>query len=293
MKSKDAKATIQSVIDTTFSQMKGEEPISETFLATLITEIIASCGDECQSNVNAAQLNELNECLRNAVRVMGEYEQTTQNISAMTEKEMPEISDLISSGSNERIAIASGRLNELQAKLKNELSKADETIKMFRTHMEEMKRKSKVDKLTKTLNQSTYHSDMVPILRIGEDRDLDLCMLMIRIANLEAIRNERGDEAADKILIYVSKLLAAMIRQENRIYRYDTNTFLIVLNRSGEEQLENTEKRITERLSKQRVVYGDVAIELTIISGKSYHKQGDTVDRFTERCMQATSTIVA
>ena len=99
MKSKDAKATIQSVIDTTFSQMKGDEPISETFLATLITEIIASCGDECQSNVNAEQLNELNECLRNAVRVMGEYEQTTQNISAMTEKEMPEISDLISSGS--------------------------------------------------------------------------------------------------------------------------------------------------------------------------------------------------
>ncbi len=292
MKSKDAHATILSVLDATFAKMAPDESLPDTFLADLITAIISGCGEECQGHVSPEQLNELNDCLRNAVRVMGEYEQTTRTISSMTEKEMPEISDLISSGSNERIAIASSRLNALQSKLKTELSKADETIRMFRTHMDEMKRKSKIDKLTKTYNHTAYYADMEPILRIGADRDLDLCMLMIRIDNLETIRAAHGQEASDKILIYVSKLLGALIRQENRIYRFDNNTFLIVLNRSVEEHLSNTEKRIVERLAKQRVVYGDAAIDLTVISGKSFHQQGDSVTAFTERSLSDTTVLL-
>ena len=158
--------------------------------------------------------------------------------------------------------------------------------------MEQMKKNSKIDKLTKALNYAAYNQDMTPILKIGVDRDLDLCMLLIEISNLNDITKKHSSEASDKILIYVTKLLNSLIRQENRIYRYSNDTFLIVLNRSAEEQLASTEERVIGKLTRQKMVYGNQNIELIIHSGKSFHKKGDDIDSFTDRAKRDKRRII-
>jgi diguanylate cyclase (GGDEF)-like protein len=133
---------------------------------------------------------------------------------------------------------------------------------------------------------------MKPILRIGQERELDLCTILIEITNLSEITKQLSDEVSNKVLIYVTKILNSLIRQENRIYRYNNDTFLIVLNRSAEENLSSTEERIIGKLTKQKIVYSNQNVELVIHSGKSFHKQGDDIDSFTDRARSDKRRIV-
>lgn len=283
MKAHQAKEKILTVVEHAFEDVNLQNDVPDGILTNLIRELVENCGSDCISDYDARQADEIGECLKNAVQTLSEYENTTKNIAKMTNENMPVITNLISTTNDSRIKAASSKLNELHGKLKNELAKADDTIKTFRTHMEQMKKNTKVDKLTKALNYASYIQDMKPILKIGMDRELDLCMLLIEITNLAEITRQHGSEARDKILIYVTKLLNSLIRQENRIYRYSNDTFLIVLNRSAEEQLASTEERVIGKLKTQKVVYNNQNIELTVHSGKSFHKQGDDIDSFTDR----------
>ena len=283
MKAHQAKEKILTVVEHAFEDVNLETEVPDGILTTLIKELVQNCGSDCMSDYDARQADEIGECLKNAVQTLSEYENTTKNIAQMTNENMPVITNLISTTNDSRIKAASVKLNELHGKLKNELAKADDTIKTFRTHMEQMKKNTKIDKLTKALNYASYIQDMKPILKIGRERDLDLCMLLIELTNLAEITKQHGSEARDKILIYITKLLGSLIRQENRIYRYSNDTFLVVLNRSAEEQLANTEERVIGKLKTQKVVYNNQNIELTVHSGKSFHKQGDDIDSFTDR----------
>lgn len=283
MKAQEAKEKIISVVNSTFEKVDCDQAVPEGILTDLIKDLVEGCGSDCIANYDERQADEIGDCLKNAVQTLSEYENTTKNIAQMTNENMPVITNLISATGDSRVKAASVKLNELHSKLKNELAKADDTIKTFRTHMEQMKKNSKVDKLTKAFNYAAYIQDMTPILKIGGERDLDLCMLLIEISNLSDITKKSGSEAADKILIYVNKLLNSLIRQENRIYRYSNDTFLIVLNRSAEEQLASTEERVIAKLTRQKMVYGEQSIELMIHSGKSFHKKGDDIDSFTDR----------
>lgn len=283
MKAHQAKEKILTVVEHAFEDVNLETEVPDGILTTLIKQLVENCGSDCMSDYDARQADEIGECLKNAVQTLSEYENTTKNIAQMTNENMPVITNLISTTNDSRIKAASVKLNELHGKLKNELAKADDTIKTFRTHMEQMKKNTKIDKLTKALNYASYIQDMKPILKIGMERDLDLCMLLIELTNLAEITKQHGNEARDKILIYITKLLGSLIRQENRIYRYSNDTFLVVLNRSAEEQLANTEERVIGKLKTQKVVYNNQNIELTVHSGKSFHKQGDDIDSFTDR----------
>ena len=293
MKAQEAKTKIISVVESTFDKVAGDQNIPEGILTDLIKNLLEQCGSDCISDYDARQADEISECLKNAVQTLSEYENTTKNIAQMTNENMPVISNLISTTSDSRIKAASVKLNELHSKLKNELAKADDTIKTFRTHMEQMKKNSKVDKLTKAFNYAAYIQDMTPILKIGLERELDLCMLLIEISNLSDITKKHSMEASDKILIYVNKLLNSLIRQENRIYRYSNDTFLIVLNRSAEEQLVSTEERVIAKLTRQKMVYGDQNIELLIHSGKAFHKKADDIDSFTDRAKRDKRRIIS
>lgn len=292
MNAQEAKEKIISVVESTFEKVDGKKEVPDGILTELITDLVEQCGSDCISNYDASQADEISECLKNAVETLSEYENTTKNIAQMTNENMPVISNLISNTSDSRVKAASAKLNELHGKLKNELAKADDTIKTFRTHMEQMKKNSKIDKLTKAFNYAAYIQDMTPILKIGTDRELDLCMLLIEISNLSEITKKHSSEASDKILIYVTKLLNSLIRQENRIYRYSNDTFLIVLNRSAEEQLASTEERVINKLTRQKMVYTNQNIELVIHSGKSFHKKDDDIDSFTDRAKRDKRRII-
>jgi len=280
---KEVREKINSILDREFTSFAMEGSAPHDLLTRIITAFIEECDDDCSGIFNPVQSQEIADCLKNAMATLSEYENTTKNISQITNENMPMITNLISTTSDSRVKAASVKLNELHGKLKNELSKADDTIRTFRNHMEQMKKNSRFDKLTKAYNYAAYNSDMKPILKIGQTRDLDLCMLLIEVTNLAEIKKVNGQEAADKILVYIARLLSSLIRQENRIYRYSNDTFLVVMNRSAEEQLSSTETRVVEKLSKQKIVYGETAIDLSIATGKSFHKQEDDIDSFTDR----------
>jgi diguanylate cyclase len=269
-----------------------DAPVPENLLTDLVRSIVDAYGDENIGGLDAIRANEISDCLKNVVHTLSEYENTAKNIALMTNDNIPVITNLISASDDSRVKAASTKLNELHGKLKNELSKADATIKTFRTHVEQMKKNSKIDPLTKTYNYIAYLQDMKPILRIGQERELDLCTILIEITNLSEITKQLSDEVSNKVLIYVTKILNSLIRQENRIYRYNNDTFLIVLNRSAEENLSSTEERIIGKLTKQKIVYSNQNVELVIHSGKSFHKQGDDIDSFTDRARSDKRRIV-
>jgi len=282
MKIEEAKEIIDGIFD---QLVKNSDEIPKNFLFDYINVLIEKCA-ECQTTGILFQDEELKDCIKNAVDSVKAYEVTTSKIKNITDKNIPDIESLIEKIDNTNIQSTTDKLKVLQNNIDEELESAGKTIHEFSEKIKRLKISTRIDKITKMYNKNAYLSDMKPILKAGADRNLDLCMLLFEIKNLDEIKEEHSEEAYKKILIYFAKLFVVMVRKENKIYRYSNNRFFILLNRSSEEKMIDTAKRITGKLQKQRIVFNEKTVEVFVCVGSSLHKKNDSIESFTRRVFQ-------
>jgi diguanylate cyclase (GGDEF)-like protein len=279
MKKEEAK----KIIDGIFVQLtKNSDEIPKNFLFDYINILIEKCA-ECQTTGILFQDEELRDCIKNAVDSVKAYEITTNKIKSITDKNLPDIESVIEKSEDENVKSTTSKLKVLQDNISEELSNAGKTIQEFNEKIKRLKISTRIDKITKMYNKNAYLSDIKPILKAGMNRDLDLCMLLFEIKNLDEIKEQHNEEAYKKILIYFAKLFVVMVRKENKIYRYSNNRFFILLNRSSEEKMVDTAKRITGKLQKQRIVFNNKTVEVEVCVGSSIHKKNDSIESFTRR----------
>lgn len=281
MKISEAKERILAIFDSTVGDHSHEGEIPENFMVRFIEKTISSCGEHCL--FNEMDRKGLLDCYDSLKEAIASYRSTTDNIQTITKKEIPVIDELIDELEEGRLSAASGKLKSLQSHLQQEIETADNAIRVFQEHVDAIKNFSKFDPVTKLMNAYTFADDILPLIRAGQRRSLDMGIMMLQVENYHEIIAEHSEVVFNKLLIYIAKALGSFMRHENRSYRYNHNTFFILFNRSSLDAIEQSEHRIVMQITKNLFEYNKKPVELKLNISKTTHYRGDTVDSMIKR----------
>jgi diguanylate cyclase len=178
-------------------------------------------------------------------------------------------------------------LTLLGEELSIELKKADEKIKMVNHKLETAIKEATVDSLTQALNRKALYEDLNPVIEAGEDKQINLMILMLDIDNFKGINDCYGHITGDKVLQYLVKLMKTVVRTTDKVYRFGGEEFLIVLNRCQIDTALTIAEKIRSNIARSKLIANTDTIQLTVSIGVASHQQGDTLESIVERADEA------
>jgi diguanylate cyclase len=178
-------------------------------------------------------------------------------------------------------------IGKFESDLIGELEKSNEEVKSLKKELELAYKKLKIDPLTKTLNRGALDDDLSTVLSFGENRNLDMFLVIIDLDDFKIINDSYGHIVGDKILISIAKIFMESTRVQDKVYRYGGDEFVILFNRSSEHVVKATAKRILEKINHTVFKIQDLEIKITNSIGIAAHKKGDTIDTLITRADEA------
>lgn len=173
-------------------------------------------------------------------------------------------------------------LTLLGEELSLELKKADEKIKMVNHELEVAIKEATVDPLTQAFNRKALNEDLNSIIAAGDDKALNLILLMLDVDNFKGVNDCYGHITGDKVLQYLVKLIKTVVRTTDKIYRFGGEEFLIVLNRCQIDTALAISEKVRSAIAHNKLISNGETIQLTVSIGVAVHQVGDTLDVMVE-----------
>ena len=177
--------------------------------------------------------------------------------------------------------------DHFQDKIFQELQAADETIVKLKLEVERLERESNIDPLTKAHNRRVLVKDLEELLSFGKESDMDMHLVMFDADDFKQINDSFGHIAGDKTLIFLSKLIQNSLRRGTRIYRYGGEEFVVILNRTSQEEALKVVDRIIKETSDSKLLYKNHDIHLTLSAGVCSHKRAISADDLLDKADKA------
>lgn len=117
-----------------------------------------------------------------------------------------------------------------------------------------------------------------PLIRARCERaERSLYLLILDIDRFKTINDTWGHNAGDDVLRSVASILKEATRNEERIYRFGGEEFIMLLEASSREQAEGAGKRICQHLASHPVNVDDQAIRVTVTGGLTFVSADDSL----------------
>jgi len=177
--------------------------------------------------------------------------------------------------------------DHFQDKIFQELQSADETIVKLKLEVERLERESNIDPLTKAHNRRVLVKDLEELLSFGKESDMDMHLVMFDADDFKQINDSFGHIAGDKTLIFLSKLIQNSLRRGTRIYRYGGEEFVVILNRTSQEEAIKVVDRIIKETCDSKLLYKNHDIHLTLSAGICSHHHSMSADDLLDKADKA------
>jgi len=146
-----------------------------------------------------------------------------------------------------------------------------------------------IDELTGMHNLPALDRYLPREILMSRRSEIPLSVMMLDIDHFSAVNQHHGDATGDKALQAVAETLSNTIRKSDMIFRYDVDTFVIVL--SGTEY--SGAKVLAERIRNAVDVcfsYDNVQVVLSASAGITEIDERDDADSVLERAAEALLT---
>jgi len=175
--------------------------------------------------------------------------------------------------------------SEFQTKVNDELERANNTIDKLKSEVKELENTTNIDPLTLAHNRRGLHNYLDPILETASksDKQLDMWLIMLDVDDFKIVNDSYGHVAGDKVLIFLTKVLRSIVRKEDYIFRFGGEEFMVILNRITEQKAHQIATRVLETVRKNKLIYKDDTINITLSIGLCQHEKGDTIETIVER----------
>jgi len=175
--------------------------------------------------------------------------------------------------------------SEFQAKVNDELERANSTIDKLKNEVKELENTTNIDPLTLAHNRRGLHNYLDPILETASksDKQLDMWLIMLDVDDFKIVNDSYGHIAGDKVLIFLTKVLRTIVRKEDYIFRFGGEEFMVILNRITEQKAHQIATRVLETVRKNKLIYKANTINITLSIGLCQHEKGDTIETIVER----------
>jgi diguanylate cyclase (GGDEF)-like protein len=265
-----------------------ETEIARDAIASLFTRLgHAGYGMELDEFIHKKVEQASQRCLHLANTSIENFKQSNENIKEITENHTIQIEQIEEEENRINVDVFKNRFRSFQTDLMGELERANAVIQSLEKEIDTLQKQSNIDPLTKLYNRKALEMDGKELLKYSNSRKLDLVALMIDADDFKKVNDNFGHIAGDKVLILLAKLLRSSIRETDKAYRYGGEEFLILFNRAKKEDAVKVAQRIMNLVRKNKLVYKDKEIHITLSMGLTEHRKGDTLESLIERADRA------
>lgn len=233
--------------------------------------------------VDALSQNYTKKYVDTAHQTVESFSAASQKIESITKSHSIEIEKMIDEPRQIDVGSFKSRFIDFQNELFKELDTANVTIAKLEDEIQNLQRQSNIDPLTKLYNRKSLKNDIEQIIKHGEQKNLEVGILMVDADNFKAVNDSYGHIAGDKILIFLSKLFLSCIREHDKVYRYGGEEFVIILNRVRIKQAKEVGERILKTIRNNKLIFKDQIIRVTLSIGLTMHQKNDTLEAMLER----------
>jgi len=169
---------------------------------------------------------------------------------------------------------------------------AQEALRSERNALDEqLQQHNTIDPVSGLLNQQAVGRGLEPLVSRSRRYDNPLSVVTLSLANLQAVRSEHGDAAADEAVLSVSQLLRDQIRWADLVGRLDNGDFIFVLPETDQPAAEALAGKIARQLSEFTIpVLGNLRPE-GCFGVSSWHR-GDDANLLIKRANEALGEAV-
>jgi diguanylate cyclase (GGDEF)-like protein len=282
MKNDDLKTLVTQMYDNVLNQIDQEESTTKEQLLHYINDaikVIESIKDDDISSAESIFNNPYKEIAKKSILsytdTNGRFEELTQMQEDILNSESPHID----------LPILSYKFDEIQTYMKEEVTRANETITQLSNQIIELEKTSNLDALTKILNRRALNTYLAKISK--NDKKHKFHLLMLDIDDFKKINDNFGHVAGDKVLIYFANILKKTLRNGDKIFRYGGEEFVIILNNVDDIKCKAITQRLLELVRNNKLIYKGNDLSVTTSIGTTYFKENDTVESILLRSDKA------
>jgi len=147
----------------------------------------------------------------------------------------------------------------------------------------ELHKISTVDPLTNTYNRMKYDEELEKEISRARRYHLPLTGIMFDIDNFKVINDEQGHLEGDKVLKKISLLVKSTIRENDLLFRWGGEEFIVLLPNTDHDSAIQLAYRIQDCIRNADFKNID---RLTCSFGVTYLKENDTPNSITNRLDQ-------
>ncbi len=133
----------------------------------------------------------------------------------------------------------------------------------------ELRRSSRFDELTGLLNRRAMQESLEDQLQRSRRLGETFSVLMLDADHFKAINDVQGHAAGDRALQHLATLLAAQMRDIDRVSRWGGEEFVVLLPGAGFAQAHDVAERLRERVQSLPPRWQDQPVPLTLSAGVS------------------------
>jgi len=211
------------------------------------------------------------------------YEQTNSNIKKLADKQDETLKKYNKDYSDDELI---SKIDDIQIDINDEVEKANEIIKELTLQVKSLEKKSNIDPLTNIYNRRALNAYVEKICTKDKLHD-GYHLLMIDVDDFKNINDSYGHLSGDKVLIFLATMFKRMIREADKVFRYGGEEFIIVFNRISDEDCKILVNRILSTIRKNKLVYKENIIRVTLSIGVTKIYQGDSLESIVTRADKA------
>jgi diguanylate cyclase len=146
------------------------------------------------------------------------------------------------------------------------------------------------DALTGLMNRRGFDNALEKAINDSSENNSPLCLLLIDIDHFKMVNDTHGHLVGDKVLRGLSRLLVNQMRGNDFLSRYGGEEFAVILPNTpitGAFTVAENLRKSAQKLRLTNVKTGDKLTQVTISTGVSSYRKGESIEDFISRCDKA------
>lgn len=264
----------------------GRSPTLEEVM-DIYREFLSSSDLEHRLSAVSAEMNSkitavnriMSEALDTAAQYSGELESATGSLQVELDTDALR-------------ALASGllsetrRMQETNRKLEGKLEESKQDISLLQKDLDDARRASLVDPLTKVANRKGFDDRLMQEVRAASEQNRALSLAIMDIDHFKRFNDTFGHQTGDQVLRLVAMTVKSSIKGSDLVARYGGEEFAAILPHTGLDGAravaENIRKAVHAKQLLKRSTNENLG-RLTISIGVAQWRSGEDASRLIER----------
>jgi diguanylate cyclase (GGDEF)-like protein len=179
-------------------------------------------------------------------------------------------------------------LDERNQTLRAQLMALDTRIAALTEELQEVRRESSLDGLTRVFNRGAFDRAFIRMHRLGSVSAEASCLVLADLDNLKGINDRYGHRAGDEALrAFADLLVRSFPRRSDFVARYGGDELVAILPRTPASDSARLATRFLESIRQATVTLDGHSFQLTASVGLAELKRGEDQDSWLERADRA------